>query len=156
MTSNITNQVAFLRTSRHFPEDPQALSVELNRSYVDIAEKMNVRTIGLFATNRPAQTGNQWFITSQKQSTLRQIYTFTTAGNIPHGIKLAGIGGFVAIYGTFTDGTVWYPLPYVDATAANNQVQLTVTGTNIVVTAGGGSPPSITAGYVVLEWLSMF
>jgi hypothetical protein len=151
-------QSPYLRVQRNFPsKDPQALEVELDRSYTDIASKMNERVIGTFALGFPIVTGERWFLAgaNQKQQTLRQLYTFTSAGNIAHNINLAEISGFSRIYGTFTDGTNWYPLPYVDVVAANNQVGLKVTPTNIVVTSGSGSPPSITSGYVVLEWLSL-
>lgn len=159
MTTNATiiNQAPFLRTTRNFPEEIQPLTVELNRSYVDIAAKVNNRIIGLFPTNKPAITGESWFYNkNEKQQTLRQLYTFTSAGNIVHNINLAQIDAFTRIWGTFTNGTNWYPLPYVDVVAANNQVNVIVTPTNIVITSGGGAPPSITKGFVVLEWLSLF
>ena len=156
MSSNIVNQVPYLRTTRNFPEESQPLSVELNRSYVDIASKINDRVIGIFPTMRPAITGESWFYNAaQKQQTLRQVYTFTAAGSTPHGINLSQIAGLTRIFGTFTDGTNWYPLPYVDVVAANNQVNIIVDPTNIVITAGGGAPPAITNGFVVLEWLSV-
>jgi hypothetical protein len=161
MTS-IVQQSPFLRVQRNFPPDnPQALSIEVDRAYCDTAAKVNARTIGIFPLNMPIITGEKWFINStangvaQTLQSLRQVYTFTGAGNIAHGINFTGISGFSRIYGTFTDGTDWYPLPYVDAISATNQVALKVTPTNIVITAGAGSPPSITSGYVVLEWLSV-
>lgn len=153
MTTPI-NKTPYLRNQRHFPQEPQSLAVELNRSYTDIASSVNARTIGIFPMNSPSITGEEWFISSQKQQSLRQLYTFTSAGSIQHGIITANASGFTRIYGTFTNGTNWYPLPYVDATAANNQVQVIVTSTNIVITAGGGAPPAITSGFVVLEWLA--
>lgn len=155
MSTNIQNTSPYLRTTRNFPTESQPLSVEISKAYLDIASSVNSRSIGIFA-NSPTITGNNWFTSgaSSKQQTLRKIFTFTAAGNIAHGINVATTGGFVSIYGTFTDGSVWYPLPYVDAAAANNQIALKVTSTNIVITAGGGSPPSITKGFVVLEWLS--
>lgn len=154
MSTNVTNQVAYLRTTRTFPIDSQALSVEIDRAYVDIANAVNNRTIGIFSNNRSNLTGENWFITSQRQQTFRRIYTFTSAGSISHGINISQIYGFTRIYGTFTDGTNWYPLPYVDTTAANNQISVNITSSNIVITAGGGSPPSITSGIIVLEWLA--
>jgi hypothetical protein len=156
LSSNIFNTSPFLRTSRSFPQEAQSLSVEIDRSYLDIANAVNVRTIGIFTVNKPIVNGESWYISggNQKKQALRQVYTFTSAGNIAHGINISAIFGFVKIYGTFTDGSVWYPLPYVDATAANNQVQVTVTSTNIVITAGGGTPPTVTFGTVVLEWVS--
>lgn len=154
MSSNIVNQVPFLRTSRNFPQDSQPLAVEINKSYVDIANSVNARVIGIFSENKPSLTGESWFLNSGRQQSFRQIYPFTAAGNIAHGINTSAISRFIRIYGMFTDGTSWYPLPYVDAAAANNQVSVKVTSTNIVITAGGGSPPSITSGVAVLEWLS--
>jgi len=155
-TNPINSQGPYIRTSRHFPQDVQPLSVEINRSYVDIANHINQRTIGIFATQKSVVTGESWYVSGQtRQQTLRQLYTFASAGNIPHNINLNDIAGFTRIYGTFTDGSVWYLLPYVDATAANNQVSVIVNATNIVITAGGGSPPTIVSGFVTLEWLSL-
>ena len=157
MSSKVINQSPYLRTSRNFPEESQPLSVEINRSYVDIASKVNDRTIGLFPTTRPAITGEAWFYNkNERQQTIRQIYLITGAGNRPHGINLAQIAGMTRIWGTFTDGTNWYPLPYVDVVSATNQVNIVVNPTNIVITAGAGSPPTISSGFVVLEWLALF
>lgn len=155
MSSNIINQTPYLRTSRHFPQDAQPLAVEVNRSYVDTANAVNLRTIGIFPVNVPAVTGESWFVSNnQRQQTFRRVYTFTSAGSIAHGINFAGITGFTRTYGEFTNGTNWYPLPYVDVVSATNQVNVIVTPTNIVITAGAGAPPAITNGYVILEWLS--
>jgi hypothetical protein len=153
-------QTPYLRVQRNFPMDnPQALSVEVDRAYCDTAAKVNSRTIGIFPVNKPAVNGELWFINSPneigtKQQGLRQVYQFTSTGNIAHGINLTLISGFTKIYGTFTDGTNWYPLPYVDVASAANQVAVKVTPTNIVISAGAGSPPTISSGYVILEWLS--
>lgn len=148
------NNVPYLRTSREFPEDLHMLTVEINKSYVDIANAVNARTVGIFPTNKPCATGESWYITSARQQTLRQFYTFTAAGPIPHGINLAQIVGFTKIYGTFVDTSgVWYPLPYVDVVNATNQVSVIVNANNIVITAGALSPPTIDSGTVVLEWL---
>lgn len=155
MSANITNQVSFLRTSRLFPEDLRQLTVEVDKAYIDIANAVNVRTIGLFPISRPATTGDSYFITgNRRQQTVRQVFTFTAAGNIAHNINTSAIGGFTKIYGTFTNGTNWYPLPYVDVVAANNQVNVIVTPTNITITSGGGAPPAISSGIVILEWLA--
>jgi hypothetical protein len=155
MSTNIGNKSPYLRTSREFPEDAHDLAVELSKAYLDISNNVNSRTIGNYATV-PMITGNTWNTVggNNKRQSLRQVYTFTSAGSINHNIRVADIGGFVNIYGTFTDGTIWYPLPYVNVVNATDQISLTVSATQIVITAGGGSPPSITSGFVVLEWLS--
>ena len=158
--SSIIQQSPYLRVQRNFPIDnSQALSIEVDRAYCDTAAKVNLRTIGIFPVNKASVTGERWFFntinqTSNNQQTLRQVYTFTAAGSIPHGIDTTGIFGFSRIYGVFTNGTNWYPLPYVDVVSATNQVNVIVTPTNIVIAAGGGTPPAITNGFVVLEWLS--
>jgi hypothetical protein len=149
----------FLRSQRQFPVDSsQALSVEIDKTYIDIAQKLNDRTIGLFPTNRPVITGESWFLRgpNQKQQSQRQVYAFKAADlpNIAHNINLSQISGFVRIWGTFVDsGGVWYPLPFVSATAAANQVQIQVGSTNIVITVGAGAPVPVT-GFVILEWLA--
>lgn len=156
MAANVTNQVAFLRTTRNFPPDLQQLSTEVNLAYVDTANKVNSRTIGIFTQNVSSLNGEEWFVNNrnQKQQGFRRVYPFGAAPTtIAHHLNTT-IVQFVRIFGTFTDGTNWYPLPYVDSTAANNQVSLMVDPTNIVITAGGGTPPAITSGFVVLEWLS--
>lgn len=153
MTANVVNQVAYLRTSREFPEELKNLTIELSKAYIDTANAINVRTIGIFPVNRAAITGEGWYLNTQKQQTLRQVYQFTAAGSIAHGINTTQIAGFTRIYGTFTDGTNWYPLPYVDSVLATNQIMLVVTPTNIVITAGAGAP-AIVSGFIVLEYLS--
>jgi hypothetical protein len=146
----------FLRVQRQFPTDTtQALTVEINKAYVDIAQRVNERIVGIFASKASTVTGEQWYLQggSAKQQSIRQVYPITGAGSYPHGINFASITNIVKIYGTFTDGTNWYPLPYVDTTSATDQISLSVTPTNLVVTAGGGAP-AITKGTVILEWLS--
>ncbi len=158
MTANIINQTAFLSTSREFPEDIKLLTLECDKSYVDVANAVNARTIGIFPTTRNALTGESWFYDQKKkQNTLRQVYRFTTFTNplsIPHGINTATIGGFTRIYGTATNGTTWYPLPLVSALAATDQISVVVDASNIVITAGATVPFVTTSGFVVLEWLA--
>ena len=151
-----TNNVAFLRTSREFPEDIKQLTVEVNRSYVDIANTVNNRTISIFTVNRNALTGENWFITqNRRQQGFRQVYQWSDTNlTIPHGINLSSLTNFVRIWGTFFDGTNWWPLPYVDLTNVNNQINVKVNAKNIVITKGAGTPPACQNGLVILEWIS--
>jgi hypothetical protein len=154
MSTVVANQTPFLRTSRNFPLEMQPLAVELSRSYVDIAEKMNDRIIGIYPTNTPAITGESWFLTSHKQQTLRKIFTFTAAGNIPHGLIWTSIAQISPnSYGSFTDGTNWYGAIFGSSTAIAGQVSFYVTPTNVVVLSGAGVP-AISSGIINLEWLS--
>jgi hypothetical protein len=154
--SSIANPGNYLRTSRNFPTEAQPLSVELSRAYVDIANQVNDRISGIFGTTLLI-TGESWFISGEtnKQQTLREVFLFSDANLvITHGINLAGVVYFTRIYGTFFDGTNWWPLPYVDVASATNQINVSVNGTQITVTKGAGSPPAIVSGLIVLEWLS--
>ena len=150
-------QDAFLRQQRNFPRDnTQALTVEIDKAYIDIATRVNARIIGRYAVNFSSVTGEEWFLAGQanKQQTLRQLYTFTATGNIAHGINWSSVALISPrSYGTFTDGTNWYGAIYAGSTAIVAEVSFYVTPTNIVVVAGAGAP-SITSGVIVLEWLS--
>jgi hypothetical protein len=157
--SNITfNPGSFLRNQRNFPSDIQALTVELDKSYVDIALKVNARIIGLFATSM-TNTGETWYLAGGNtgQQSLRQVYPISDPNLIvAHGINFGSVSTFTRIWGVIFDGTNYYPLPYVDVVAANNQIGLEVTPTNLVVVKGAGSPPAIVSGIVILEWLSLY
>jgi len=158
MSSNIVNSVAFLRTSRDFPTDNlQALGVELSKSYIDIANVLNARTIGLFPTTNPAINGEAWYLSgsNQKQQAQRQAFLFSDSSlTITHNINFVNVSYFTRIWGTFFDGTYWNTLPFTDIAAANNQINIKVSSTQIIVTKGAGAPPAISSGVIVLEWIS--
>ncbi len=130
------------------------MTVEVNKSYVDTANAVNNRTISLFTTNRSAINGESWFIkNNQRQQGLRQVYTFTSTANIPHGIMNVIPGQFVRGFGTFTDGTNTYFLVPGSNVAIAGQISFYVTSTNIVFLLGAGAP-SVTSGQVTIEWIS--
>lgn len=155
--NNIVNQVAFLRTSREFPEDLHQLAVESNKSYVDVANAVNARTIGIFPVNQAAITGNSYFITNQRQQTLRQVFTFTSTTAITHGINgTAGItpSQFVHCYGNYTNGTNGFGLIWgTSGGPIPNQISFYLTSTQIIFIVDAGAP-ALTSGRIVLEWLS--
>lgn len=154
MTANVVNQVPYLRTSRNFPQEAQPLSVEVNKSYVDIANAVNNRTISIFSTSRPALNGESWFlIANEKQQGFRQVYTFTSTAPIPHGINLLNISQFTKPTGSFTDGTNWYGLFFASNVAIAGQITFYIGPTNITFLTGAGAPALI-SGTIVLEWLS--
>lgn len=153
MTTNVVNQVAYLRTSREFPEEIDELVVELSKEYIDTANAVNNRIIGIFPTNRAAITGEGWFFTSRKQQSLRQVYSFTTTANIPHGLTLSEIDRFTRCFGAYSDGTNWYGLIFGSNVAIAGQISFYLTPTNIVFMTGAGAP-TVTKGQVVLEFLS--
>lgn len=154
MSSNVINQVAFLRTSREFPAELQQLTVEANKAYVDTANAVNNRTISIFPTNRPAINGESWFLTgNQRQQGFRQVYTFTSTANIAHGINTTSFSQFSRKFGNYTDGTNFYGLISASNVAIAGQITFYVTPTDIVFLTGAGAP-ALTSGTIVLEWLS--
>lgn len=154
MSANIANQVSYLRTSREFPQDDiNQLSSELSKAYIDTANAVNVRTIGIFPVNKPAVTGETWYLTTSKQQTLRQVYSFTSTTSIPHGINISQIDRFTITYGQYTDGTNWYGLIPGTSVAVAGQILFYITSSNIVFVVGAGAP-SLTKGNIVLQWLS--
>lgn len=151
-------QAPYLREQRQFPdEDLKALSVQVDTAYIDIAQKVNLRTIGIFTLNNPTITGESWFFmgSNQRQQTLRQVYTFTAAGNIPHNINWSSVSQFTKCTGSYTDGANWYGALYASSVAIAGQVTFYVTPMNIVVLVDGGAPVP-TTGIIILEWLSNF
>lgn len=158
MSSKVVQQSPYLRQQRNFPNDnPQALTVEMDKAYIDIAQKVNDRTVGLFPDNAPIVTGEKWFLNGQAQGqqTLRQVYLFTAVGSIVHGINFNGVSQFTKPSGSFTDGTNWYGAIYASSVPIAGQVTFYVTPTNIVIQAGTAAP-AITKGTIILEWLSLF
>lgn len=154
MSSNFANQTPYLRTSREFPENLQALSVEITKSYIDIANCVNNRTISIFNKGRPVINGESWFLTSNRQQAIRQVYTFTAAGNIAHGINWGSVSFISPLsYGSYTDGTNYYGVTFNTQTPAASQVVFYVTSTNIVVVRDGAAP-AISSGIIVLEWIT--
>ncbi len=156
MSANIVNQASYLRTSRNFPEDDMhKLSVEINRSYLDIANAVNSRTISIFPTNRPVVNGESWFFNNQRQQAFRQIYPFTAAGNVPHGINFSSVSQFTKCSGSYTTsaGTMWFGAIYSSSVGIAGQVTFYVTATNIVIVQDA-TAPVIGKGTIVLEWIS--
>ena len=154
MNVNIFNKVPYLRTSRAFPEDANQLSIEVTKAYIDIANTVNNRTISIFPTTNPAVTGESWFITSQKQQTLRKTYAFTSTASINHGISVKDTNQFTRCFGSYTDGTNSFGLIWgtSSATTIPGQISFYVTSTQIVFVVDGAAP-ALSKGRITLEWL---
>lgn len=157
MSGTLSNPFAFLRTSREFPEESRQFSLQVSKTYIEIAGAVNGRTIGLFPTNKPAITGEAWFLTNnQLQRTLREVYTFGaipagTSIDIAHGIST--IIGFTRIYGTVITVADYRPLPYTDPDTPSTGMALLVNATTIHIRLGTTAVP-VKSGQVVLEWLT--
>lgn len=165
MTTTTTIQRApYLRVQRHFPpDDLKELSRQVDQTYIDIASKVNIRAIGIYSVLFPSITGESWYLEGQpkRQQTLRQVYPFTAAGSIPHGINFNSTTLISRASGSYTDGTNYYGALYASSVAIAGQVSFYITegvdgiGGNIVIIADGGAP-AITSGIIILDWLSNF
>jgi PPE-repeat protein len=159
MTTPTNLKAPYLRTQREFPyDDVKTLANQTDHAYIDIAQKVNSRTIGVYPTNVSIATGDRWFEMGgdpdEVQQSLRQVYPFSTSGNIPHGLNWASVSAISPrSYGTYTDGTNQYGVIYASSTSISGQVSFYVTSTNIVVVADAGAP-TISTGLIILEWIS--
>ena len=154
MATNVVNQTPFLRTSRNFPKEIQPLQVEVDKSYVDIANCVNDRVIGIFPTQRPAITGEKWYITGgMQQQTLRQVYTFTTTNSFNHNINITDPLQITRAWGTYTDGTNIYGLIFDSDKGINDQITFYITKTQVVFTAKA-SHPTLVQGRLIIEWFA--
>ncbi len=162
MSSNVINQVAFLRTSREFPEDLSSLTLQVNKAYIDTANAVNNRTISIFPTNRPAVNGESWYVKgNQRQQGFRQVYTFTSTADINIGFKISSIYGFSRLFGTYTDSSNnWYGLIPGTSVAINGQISFYIAINGASTTSDtlkflvGAGAPVLQSGTVVLEWIS--
>lgn len=159
-------QAPYLREQRQFPNDDlRELSNQVDHAYIDIATKVNLRTISVFPVNNPVINGESWYLTGQpnRQQALRQVYAFTSFANVPHGINTTTVTQFTKCYGSYigTDGN-FYGILFSNSTAIAGQVsffiQSTANGGNIVILTGAGFIPIDTTkgGIIVLEWISQF
>jgi len=151
---NIINQMPFLRTSREFPTDLGLLCDQMQKAYVDTANCVNQRIIGLFPTLRPAITGQSFFLANNiRRQLLVQVYEFTTTASIPHNITDVEAGQFIRCEGSYTNGTNTFGLFFASSVAIAGQITFYVTSTQIVFLVGAGAP-ALTKGKIILQWLA--
>jgi hypothetical protein len=154
MTTNIINQVAYLRTTRNFPTDQNILVEEISKAYLDTALCVNARTIGLFPTNRPAVTGERFYLTgNREQQGFRQVYTFTATTAITHNITNVIPGQFLNCFGSYTNSVDTFGLIFGSSVAIAGQISFYVTSTQIIFVVGAGAP-ALSSGVIVLQWVS--
>lgn len=164
MNANIVNRSPYLRASREYPLEIPDLVQEINKAYLDTANAINERVIGIYPINRPAITGNSYFFKGKtKQQSLRQIYSFTGAGSIPHGINILSVYGISPnTYGSYQDAANnWYGAIYAGSVPVVDQVSFYITPNsspsvldgNIVISING-TAPAINSGIIVVEWIA--
>lgn len=159
MTFSPNNSIGpYLPQQFTFSEDLSQLLIQLTNLYNKISTAVNLRDISIYDLTQVIN-GQQWFNPANEQKKrfgFRQVYniggiTAGTTSTTPHNIS--NISGFTSIYGACTTSIPDYrPIPFASTTALNQQIQITVTPTNIVIINGSASP-NITSCIVVLEYL---
>jgi len=153
MSSNVVNQVPYVRSQREFPREMPQLTEEIDLMYVDMASALNARSIGIYPVGTAAITGNRWYIGGNKNQTIRRSYSFTSTSTITHRINFNDVVGFVYGSGWYTDGTSWYGLNGGSSTAVTGQITFYIDSTSINFVVDGAAP-SLTQGYITVEWLT--
>lgn len=153
MTFKIINKGSLLREQRLFPQEAQALSVEVDRSYVDISTKVNDRIIGFYTQNGILITGEKMVINGERYDGFRNFYIFTGTAAINHGITIYNLSQFTNCFGTYTDGTNSYGLIYGTSVAIAGCISFYVTNTQIIFVLGAGAP-ALTGGRIILNWFN--
>lgn len=153
MSSNFF-QASFLRVQRTFPRDLDDLCIQLDKAYIDTANTVNTRVIGIFPENKAVVNGESWFINSRKQQGFRRVYSFTTTASFNHDINVTNIAQFTNCWGVFTDGTKWYGIIFGNVgTTIAGQIVFDITPTQIEFGVGAGAP-TLTKGTIVLQWIA--
>lgn len=157
------SQSLLLVTSKKFPvHKSEDLEPALSKAWVDTAQAVNARTIGIFNTNS-ITIGDKYYNNSnplQLRQAYRKVFSFSTisAGStltIAHAIS--GITEIVHLYGNcITDASViltakYEPLPFV-STTLNEQVSIYMNDTLITIVNGSGNN-NILSGTIIVEYL---
>ncbi len=157
MTTNaqITNQVFYLRTTRDFSKvSVEELCIDVSKAYLDTANAVNLRTLGIYPTNKSVVSGNSFYLNGNKrQQSLRQVFTFSSTAAITHGITVTDPSFFINCYGSYTNGVNSFGLFFGSSVAIAGQITFYVTPTQIIFLTGAGAP-SLTQGIVVIEYMS--
>lgn len=151
-----------LPTYQTFSKENDQFLIQITKVYNDFATAINQRQTGTFNLSETI-AGENFFNTTVSNTApanprpaYRKVFnigaiaagaTSTTAHNI------VGATFYTHIYATaVTNVPDNRPIPYSSVTAVNQQIEIKVTATNIVI-INGAAAPNITSAIVVLEYL---
>jgi hypothetical protein len=143
------------------------LLVRLYQNLNNMSQAVNVKDSGMYVTSEfvnsqlffqnPALTSASATTPALRQ-VFRKVINFgalpnTAAKSVAHGITITSAVTFTRIYGTATNPTtpVYIPLPYSSPVLANN-IELSISSTNVVITTGSDRT-AFTTCYVVVEYI---
>lgn len=160
----------FLPNDLIIPED----SVEMNRILTEhsrqVVEKLNSKEVAIYDEQEYAQ-GQQWFNPDDRQNPrygLRKVinlvktsgpgnglndFTVVNPQVQAHGISITPETVVTRLSGTATDpNNEFIQLPFVDMSGGGNNIELTMDGTNVILTSNADFSRFTTA-YIVIEYL---
>lgn len=160
-------QSLLLVTSKKFPVNvPEELESILSKAWVDTAQAVNVRTIGIFNTNA-ITIGDKYYSTSitdasQLRQAYRQVFPFgaiAAASAITINFDMSQITQCVNISGcvvTDDNTSKFRAINWTSCTDVTEQIQVdfdsTSTPNTIIVTVGAAAP-NVVSGFVNVEYL---
>jgi hypothetical protein len=158
------SQAAYLVTTKKFSADPVELEPLLNKTYSEISQAVNFRSIGLYELTQ-ITTGNKYYntgIPQDRRQSFRRVFEFgaiATGTSIEIQFDMTQITQVVNFYGNvITDNTasLYRAINWTSSTDVTEQIQVdfdtSVTPNVIRITVGAGAP-NVVSGMVVIEYL---
>jgi len=145
------------------------LLIRLAQATNNIRIGVNLRDAGYYV-EQEFLNGQLWFEkegldsssaqTPEHRQVSRKVINFGALPNAAsktsaHGLTVNDQLTFTRIYGTASDttGHTYIPLPYSSITAANNGIELSVDGTNVIINTGAVDRTAYDTCYIVLEYI---
>jgi len=154
---------SFIPNDLIIPDDWGEANLILTDYFRNVVDALNDKEIAQYNTTQLV-TGQKWF-TPGDATKLRYVYRkvidlgglndFTAANpqNTAHGIDITANTIVTKIYGAATDpSTEFIPLPFIDMSGGGNHIELSMDGTNVILTSNLDYS-GFTTAYVVVEYI---
>ena len=151
-----------LPISIDFSKQGEVFHGQLTDLYKRIANSVNTRQLGFYFTQETS-AGQEFFVANDPQNrryVYRSVIDFGALPNtgtttVAHNISFDSDYRLTHLYGASTDpvNLLYIPLPYASPTLANN-IELSLDGTNVIVTTGSNRS-AFTTTYIVAEYVKV-
>lgn len=145
------------------PDDYKEMNLVMTDYIRSMVDNLNAKEVGTYDTEEYAQ-GQYWFNPNERgnpRAGLRKVidlgglnnFTVTNPQTVAHGIDISSQTVFTRISGSASNpSTEFISLPFVDMSGGGNNIELTVDGTNVILTSNADFS-AFTTAYIVLEYL---
>lgn len=136
-----TIQTPFLPTSRVFPDNYVELEPHLTKMYIDVAQAVNSRVIGIYDKFQVV-TGERWFNDldpQKKRQTYRQVYSVPSILNgttsIPLNFTVDANTNFTHIYGAANSVSAGFsvPIEHINVAAPADSISIRINRTTSTI-----------------------